>query len=337
MNAFPKRERKWLDGASVRTSRSNGPPPAPSPQAPEALSSVQEKVSVGVAGWSYPDWAGYVYPSTEHDKLAWVARFVDVIEINSTFYRPPDARTTASWVRRTRTRERFFFTAKLAQEITHAGRMEPGTIRAIREGFQPLVEAGRLRHLLAQFRYDVADTPAVREHLQRIRDTFGDLANLTLEMRHRSWQTPEALDYLRHLNVTLAVLDYPRAKNSFDLDVSGVGPHAYFRLHGRNVQAWFSASAGRNETYNYLYSSQELDQIAARTIRIATLSRTVTLIANNHYQGKEMVAALEVTARLRGEKVPVPPLLLERYPHLRKIASNAPENFPLPPTSEDGG
>ena len=60
-----------------------------------------DNIAVGVAGWSYPDWEGYVYPACDKDKLACVAPYLDMIEINSTFYRPPDARTVASWVERT--------------------------------------------------------------------------------------------------------------------------------------------------------------------------------------------------------------------------------------------
>ena len=59
--------------------------------------------SVGVAGWDYPDWNGIVYPrgaSRGFDRLAWAARFLDVVEINATFYRPVGPKTAASWIRR---------------------------------------------------------------------------------------------------------------------------------------------------------------------------------------------------------------------------------------------
>ena len=43
---------------------------------------------VGVAGWDYPDWEGVVYPAAagrRFDRLAWIARFVDVVERYSAF------------------------------------------------------------------------------------------------------------------------------------------------------------------------------------------------------------------------------------------------------------
>ncbi|MFC1451876.1 DUF72 domain-containing protein [Verrucomicrobiota bacterium] len=290
-----------------------------------------DNIACGIAGWSYPDWDGYVYTPDIKDKLRFMAGYVDAIEINSTFYRPPSPRTAESWVRRTGELPDFFFAAKLSQEVTHGGRIDPGPAQDFCVGLKPLVEAGRLRHLLAQFRYDYADRPDSRDHLRRIRDRFGDLANLTLELRHNSWQSPGALEFLGSLGVSVANLDYPLAGNSFNMEVSGVGDHAYFRLHGRNAKAWFDRRSGRDETYNYRYSEKEVEDIVRRAVRIAKMSKTLTLVANNHYQGKEAVNAIQIKARISGRKVPVPPKLLERYPELVKISAGAGEGTSTQP------
>lgn len=274
-------------------------------------------IAVGVAGWAYPDWKGYVYTGTIRDELRFVAGYLDLVEINSTFYRPPDARTVLSWARRTADLPGFFFTAKLHQDVTHHGAVSPAMVRAFKDGFAPLRAEGRLRHLLAQFKYDFADSAETRQHLARINDSFGALANLTLELRHASWQAPEALEFCRGLGVTVAALDYPLASNSFSLRASGVGAEAYLRLHGRNSAAWFSSKAGRDQTYNYLYSRQEVDEIYRRAVDIARMSKSLTLVANNHYQGKEMVNAIQLRARALGHKVEAPPGLVAHYPELR--------------------
>jgi uncharacterized protein YecE (DUF72 family) len=277
-------------------------------------------VACGVAGWSYPDWEGFVYPPRTRDKLRYIAEYVDCIEINSTFYRPPDARTAASWVARTEGIGGFYFTAKVHQDVTHKGRIEAPLVTSFREGLRPLAEAGRLRHLLAQFRYDFADSPDARRHLERIADAFGGHVPLTVEVRHHSWQSPAALRFLGDLGVNVANLDYPTGRDSFNPRLSGVGRHAYLRLHGRNYKAWFSKDAGRDETYNYLYDAGELEGLVARVRELARMSSTLTVIANNHYQGKEAVNALEIKARLLGTSVRVPPVLRERYPRLDSIA-----------------
>jgi uncharacterized protein YecE (DUF72 family) len=280
---------------------------------------VEQVVRCGIAGWSYDDWNGYVYPAGVKDKLRYAAQFVDVIEINSTFYRPPAARMAASWAARTADLPDFTFTAKLHQDITHRGRWAPELNREIREGLAPLVDAGRLAHILAQFRYDFADTPANRQLLARIHGEFGGLANIVFELRHDSWEQPEALALLKTPGVSVAHLDYPLAHNSFKAWAHGVGEHAYLRLHGRNAEAWFNRKAGRDETYNYLYGKDEMKQIVERASKIASMSKSLTLIANNHFRGKEMVNALEARAKLLGRKVSVPPELLKQYPRLKEV------------------
>ena len=54
---------------------------------------------------------------------------------------------------------------------------------------------------------------------------------------------------------------------------------------------------------------------------VKVMSSGTTLVANNHYQGKEMVNALQLKALLTGQRVPVPALLSERYPELKAIAA----------------
>lgn len=286
-------------------------------------------IRVGVAGWSYPDWEGYVYTPDVRDHLHFLAGYLDLIEINSTFYRPPDARNSASWAKRTQDYPDFYFTAKLHQDVTHEGKIEDGTVRAFHEGFEPLREAGKLKHLLAQFRWDFADSPAARDRLKAVSDRFGDVAGLVFELRHVSWQEPEALSFLSGLGATVANLDYPLAKNSFSLQECRVGTDGYLRLHGRNAAAWFDKKAGRDQVYNYLYSAQEIRGLHERALALARTYRALTIVANNHYEGKEVVNALQIKSLLTGSKVKVPPALIRRYPELKPIASN-------PPAAEQG-
>src|SRR5512142_1262233 len=113
-------------------------------------------VYIGIAGWSYPDWEGIVYTDPKADQLEYVSGYVDCIEINSSFYRPPIERNARSWLDRTAPRPEFFFTAKLHQSFTHEGKIDPAVVKQFHEGFRPLLDAGKLKHVLAQFRYDFA-------------------------------------------------------------------------------------------------------------------------------------------------------------------------------------
>jgi hypothetical protein len=57
------------------------------------------------------------------------------------------------------------------------------------------------------------------------------------------------------------------------------------------------------------------------------MSKSLTVIANNHYQGKEMLNAIELKSRVMGGPVFAPPDLVKRYPRIRKITRPKP-GFP---------
>lgn len=277
-------------------------------------------IACGVAGWSYPDWKGVVYPRAERDPLRYLIPFVDMIEINSTFYRPAERRQAQRWADAGREQAGFFYAVKINGALTHETPFDPAAADAFRAGLEPLVERGLLRYWLAQFRWDYADVPANRDRLSRLIDKMGSTPLVVVELRHRSWQTPEALSFLGKLPISLAHLDYPVANNSFDMRLCPVGSQAYLRLHGRNREAWFDREAGRDATYNYLYPAPEIEEIAQRAMEIKTRKETLTIVANNHFQGKAVVAALQLKARLTGSPVDIPPLLQHAYPVLTAIA-----------------
>ena len=276
-------------------------------------------IYIGIAGWSYPDWKGIVYTSSGMDQLEYVSRFVDCLEINSTFYRPPIEQNSKSWLRRTAAKPDFFFAAKLHRDFTHEGKIDPATVKQFHTGFEPLLQEGKLRHLLIQFRYDFSDSAENRRHLSKIVESFRDTFNLAVEVRHKSWEAPNALNFLQDLGITVCNLDYPTTWNSFNLQQCTIGEHGYFRMHGRNKEKWFS-KAGRDETYDYYYNDDELSQITKRVEGLGDAFKTLTVIANNHYRGAELANALELKALITGQKQPVPEGLLRAYPKLARIA-----------------
>src|SRR5262245_39914331 len=118
-------------------------------------SRAHKDILVGPAGWSYADWRGRVYPEgagSRFDTLAFVARYFDTVEINSSFYHPPSVETARSWLRRIEHNPNFIFTAKLNRRFTHErGKATSEDEKAFREGMDPLREAGKLGALLMQF------------------------------------------------------------------------------------------------------------------------------------------------------------------------------------------
>lgn len=261
----------------------------------------KQQVLFGVAGWSYPDWKDVVYPRSCKDTLRFVAERVDLIEINNTFYRPPVAKNCASWVERTR-EPGTFFTAKLPRECTHERVTDAAFFRAVREGFAPLVGSGRCLGLLAQFDYAFEYGIAAVEHLALLAQHFGQEVQLFVEVRHRTWNSPQALDAARGLGLSVLALDYPGSSSGYSRDDSGVhgtSGTAYFRLHGRNP-AWFQKNAGRDQVYDWTYSPREVQQVEQRIERIAAAADRTIVVANNHFHGKAMKLVEELLQWYRG-------------------------------------
>jgi len=275
---------------------------------------------VGVAGWSYPDWEGPVYPRSKgrgFHPLAFLAPYIDVMEVNSSFYAVPARAHVERWALIASEHATLVFTAKLHRDLTHEtwSPARADTLRASLGAFAPLREAGRLKAWLAQFPIGFTDTPAARKHLDGLSGALGEHP-WVLEVRHRSWFASGGLVYLRSLPCSVAHLDLPFAKEHLPEDAPQVGPVGYLRLHGRNAAAWFDPKAGRDDRYNHRYTPRELDVLTERAQRIASAVDATLVVANNHFGGKAVAAAIEIKARITGSPVPAPDTLVDAFPDL---------------------
>lgn len=134
-------------------------------------------IRIGTAGWQYRDWEGIVYPKPRprgFDPLAYLASFFDVVEINSSFYGPPQSNASRSWVARVADHLQFRFTAKLWKGFTHERHATASDERLFKEGIEPLADSGRLGALLLQFPWSSSQRTAI---------TFGDYANASPNTR----------------------------------------------------------------------------------------------------------------------------------------------------------
>ncbi len=278
---------------------------------------------IGPAGWSYEDWKGVVYPADRPRKfseLTYIASYFDTVEINTTFYRPPNPWMARQWVRKVAHNPRFQFTAKLWQGFTHEGAgLGSEEEKQFKEGIEPLVAADRLGALLIQFPWRFKNEPGNREWLGYLLDAFFEYP-LIVEFRHASWLCEETLHFLRERGVGFANIDQPVIGRSLPPTAEATSDIAYFRFHGRNYQDWFREDAGRDARYNYLYSEEELDEWVERVRDVQKKTKKTFLIYNNHYGGKAVVNALQMKAKLTGSKVKAPRQLLQSFPQLEKYA-----------------
>jgi uncharacterized protein YecE (DUF72 family) len=292
-------------------------------------------IRIGPAGWSYTDWAGVVYPrsrSRSFHEAEYLARFFDTIEINTSFYQALQPDMVRPWIAWVSHNPHFLFTAKLWRRFTHdrdGGREEE---RAFKRGLEPLAQEKRLGALLLQFPWSFKWTRENREYLGALAMEFMEYP-LVVEVRHSSWDRPEAFELIGDLGVGFCNIDQPVVGRSLAPTAEAIGPVGYVRLHGRNYNEWFGASQ-LHERYNYLYSMDELEPWAERVKHVAERSQTTFVITNNHFEGKAVANALELEALLTGETVQVPEILKHRYPELARIAAppaeSAVSQAPLP-------
>jgi uncharacterized protein YecE (DUF72 family) len=276
-------------------------------------------ILVGPAGWSYADWRGRVYPEragTKFDTLALVAKYFDVVEINSSFYYPPRPESARAWLERAAHNPNFIFTAKLHKVFTHKReRLTSEDERTFREGIDPLREAGKLGALLIQFPWSFKNDQEARMYLTQLVGWFKDYP-LVVELRHESWNQPRVLQTLEDLNVGLCDIDQPQFANSIKPSAEVTSAIGYVRLHGRNYQNWFRAEANVLERYDYLYGMDELDPWVERIKQVADKAKQTFVITNNHARGQSLVNAFEILAQLEEARVPAPAKLIETYPRL---------------------
>ena len=317
----------------------NPPPANTSEGSPKTV--LSSTVRIGPAGWSYPDWTGYVYPSRRpknFHEAAYLAEFFDIIEINTSFYQPVRPDHAAQWLDRVAANPRFVFTTKLWQRFTHelardASLSAAADERAVRAGFDVLRAANKLGAVLLQFPFSFHRTKETVAYLSSVLKRFSEYP-LVVEVRHSSWNSPETLTLLHTHNAGFCNIDQPIIGRSLAPSAQSTSPVGYIRLHGRRYDTWFTddTSIPAHERYNYLYTSEELAPWITRIRKVTEHARDTFVVTNNHFQGKSVVNALQLISILKGTKVKVPEPLRQRYPELDSIADAPPAEpslFPL--------
>jgi uncharacterized protein YecE (DUF72 family) len=315
-------------------------------------------VLIGTSGWSYPSgpgtWNGVFYPPRAArgfragDELRYYAEHFDTVEVNSTFYRPPDASVARRWVEQTPAA--FQFSVKLYQSFTHAmmrGRGTTGTprpsgaspipdpspadVEAFRGGLEPIAASGKLGMLLVQFPSAYHRTAEARDYLATVLGAFHDYP-LAVELRHRTWSdaAKDTNALLDEFNATWVQIDEPKFRSSIRQDPRQSGRSGYYlRLHGRNAASWWTHD-DPDDRYNYLYSADELqhfaDAVAAGQAPASSPGGSrpakAYVYLNNHFAAKAVVNATILKQQLgQPVKGEYREELLERYPELRDIVA----------------
>jgi uncharacterized protein YecE (DUF72 family) len=160
------------------------------------------KLHLGTIGWSYDFWKGPFYPAKTASKnfLVYYSSQFNTVEVDSTFYRMPSPQTVENW--RVQTPEGFRFSLKFSQLITHVKALKDcqRETAAFLERAELLGE--KLGPMLLQFppTFTATRFPDLAEYLKQLPKQH----RYVVEVRNKSWLTPEFYSLLRENGVALA-------------------------------------------------------------------------------------------------------------------------------------
>ncbi|MPS72744.1 MAG: DUF72 domain-containing protein [Chryseobacterium sp.] len=189
------------------------------------------KYHIGCSGFYNTDWKGSLYPENSQNKdfLKLYSQTFDTVEINSTFYRKPTAKTLQRW--NDETPKDFKFFIKIPKTISHSGYSE-----SKKDEFSDFCNyineniGNKLAGFLIQF---PASFHCTDDNMKWLIGTLTDDFLIAVEFRHTSWWNEEVFDLFKKYQWIFCGVSFP-GKISEDVIVtnSGIG---YYRLHGKPI------------------------------------------------------------------------------------------------------
>lgn len=191
----------------------------------------KENLYIGCSGFYNNDWKATLYPEDAKSKdfLIVYSKEFNCVEINSTFYRKPTAKTLTKWFDETPDDFRFFI--KIPKTISHEKKMKDSKeeITAFCEHIQVHLKE-KLSGFLYQFPPSFKNTPENLDILFTNID-FGYLN--VIEFRHESWWNNEIFNALKENNIVFSGVSFPG--NLSEEVVINHPEILYYRLHGKPV------------------------------------------------------------------------------------------------------
>ncbi|XVV05778.1 DUF72 domain-containing protein [Actinosynnema sp. CA-248983] len=237
-------------------------------------------IRVGTSGWRYPQWRGDFYPRGLQQRLEldFLSRVLDTVELNGPFYGLRTPNDYTSW--RTRTPDDFVFAVKAHREITHHRRL-----REVDEAVAEFFDSGvrDLGHKLGPVLWQLPPTlPCKPDRLKTFLGLLPADTRHALEIRHRSYLTPDTTNLLRDKGIALVVAE---SAGRFPEPEEITADFVYVRLHGDK------------ELYVSQYSDEALDRWATK-IRWWARKRDVYVYFDNTMKGAAPHDARALAARL---------------------------------------
>ncbi len=270
-----------------------------------------DKTLVEQAGW-YPR-----RTMSAEERLRFYASRFPLTEIDSTYYAPPSEQQARLWAERTPDGFRFDVKAyslltghptrprslwkdlreQLPGEVAekrnvYAKHLDPQALdeawRRFGSALRPLHEAGRLGSVLFQYPPWFHPRRDTRAELESLRGRLPDY-KMSVEFRSPLWLAEErdrerTLRLLEDQDLILVGLDAPAASKLPRLMAITNPELLVIRFHGRSDSTWADTSRSAAERFRYLYSRDELQELARPIAELAREARETHLLMNNCYR-----------------------------------------------------
>lgn len=270
-----------------------------------------DKTLVGETDW-YPE-----RTMSAEDRLRFYAAHFPLTEVDSTYYAPPAEQQAALWAQRTPDGFRFNVKAyslltghptkpqslwkdlreELPAEVQekrnlYAKDLSPEAMeeawRRFERALGPLHAAGRLGAVL--FQYPPWFTPRKdnRAEIEALRDRLPEY-RVCVEFRSPRWLAEErdrdrTLGLLEERELTFVSVDAPEASGLPPLFALTTPDLFVVRFHGRSDSTWKGGARTAAERFRYLYSEDELRELAQPIAEVARHARESHLLMNNCYR-----------------------------------------------------
>ena len=281
------------------------------------------EIRVGTASWTDKTLlASGWYPKDAEsaaDRLAYYASQFPLVEVDSTYYTPPNERNSALWAQRTP--PGFIFNVKAYSLLTqHPTRpnslykdlrpegvtknvylkdIDEKTVDAVWERFLdalvPLQEAGKLGALLFQFPQWFPIGKRNKHYILDCKERCGSM-RMCVEFRNKTWLSDEnrdeTLEFLRDYAVPYVCVDMPQGHaSSVPPVVAATADLAVVRFHGHSDK-WTSRDI--YDRFGYLYSEREVADWAPKIRKLAEEAGETHVLYNNCYSNYAQTNAAQL-------------------------------------------
>lgn len=261
------------------------------------------------------------------ERLRFYSSQFPLTEIDSTYYAPPAEQQARVWAERTP--EGFRFDVKAYSLLTghptrprslwpdlrerldpasadkrsiYAHHLEPEAVeeawRRFGSALCPLHDAGKLGAVLFQYPPWFVPRRENRQQVEALRERLPDY-RICVEFRSPMWlaeprDRARTLAMLEEHGLVFVCVDAPRVSELPRVLAVTNEELMVMRFHGRSDSTWKDSSRSAAERFRYLYSGEELADLAPPLAQAASEARETHLLMNNCYRDYSVRNAAEL-------------------------------------------